>query len=59
MSKKVQDTGKKIQGVGCLLSAVITLPILGLVLLGPVGLVLGSVVGGLIVAGMVKQAKEK
>ncbi len=59
MSDKMKETGKKVQAMGCLLSAVITIPIIGLVVGGPFGLIVGLLLGGMIVMGMVKQAKDK
>jgi len=42
--KKIEDVGKKLQDLGCLLTVIITIPILLTVFLGPLGFVIGAVI---------------
>lgn len=55
--EKVQAAGKKVQQVGCALTLLITLPILGFALLGWVGGIIGGVIGILIFAAMFMKGK--
>lgn len=43
-SEQMQKIGKKVQRIGCLLTVLITIPILLTVFLGPLGLVIGIIV---------------
>lgn len=54
-TKKIEEAGKKMQNIGCLLTGIITIPIIGLIFLGVPGLIIGIVVGGLIAYGAKKQ----
>ena len=44
--QKMQDAGKNVQKVGCLMTGLITFPIIGVIVAGPVGLVIGLLIGG-------------
>ena len=57
--KKMQDAGKNVQRMGCLLTALITLPIIGLIAFSIPGLIIGALIGGVIFWAVQKQAKEK
>jgi hypothetical protein len=43
------------QNIGCLLTGIITIPIIGRVFLGVPGFIIGIIVGGLIAYGAKKQ----
>ena len=53
--KKIEEAGKKTQQVGCLLTGLITIPILGVIFLGVPGLVGGVLIGGLIAYAAMKK----
>lgn len=55
----MEETGKKIQRMGCLLTGLITLPIIGSIAGGPAGLVIGLLIGGLIAWASIKGGKDK
>lgn len=55
-AKKLETTGAKIQGLGCLLTILITIPILLTVFLGPLGLGIGIVIA---ILGLVGHLKKK
>ena len=55
----LDDAGKRIQTLGCGLTLVLTVPILGLIFFGLFGLVVGAGIALLFGVGMVKQAFEK
>ncbi len=57
--QKVEETGKKVQRLGCMLTGLITLPLFGVVLGGPFGLVIGLLVGGLIFWAVLKKGNQK
>lgn len=46
-----KKTGEKMQTLGCLLTLVVTIPLLLTVFLGPVGLIIGAVIAILVVIG--------
>ena len=52
---RMEEAGKKMQNIGCLLTGIITIPIIGLVFLGVPRLIIGIVVGGLIAYGAKNQ----
>lgn len=54
--KKIEDFGKKTQQLGCLLTVLITIPILLTVFLGIPGLIIGSIIA---ILGIVGQFKKK
>ncbi len=56
--KKMEETGKKMQRVGCMLTGLITLPIIGVLIGGPIGLVIGLIIGVLIFVGALSQGKR-
>lgn len=56
--KKVQQVGKNFQGLGCLLTLFITIPLVLTIFFGPLGSVAGILI--VILIGMVyKKLKEK
>ena len=55
--EKVQAAGKKVQQVGCALTLLITLPILGFALLGWAGAAIGGIIGIVIFAAMFMKGK--
>ena len=57
--ERMQGVGKSMQRMGCLLTGLITLPILGVIFAGPIGLVIGLAIGVLIFAGTIAQAKKE
>lgn len=57
--EKMEQTGKSIQRTGCMLTGLITLPIIGIIVAGPVGLVGGIIIGGVIFWAVRKQAKQE
>ena len=52
-----ERAGKKMQNIGCALTLLLTLPIAGLFIFGPVGGIIGGVIGLLIFAGMFMKGK--
>jgi len=54
---KFEKAGKKMQQMGCTMTLLITLPIVGFAALGIGGLIIGLVLGVIIFAGM--QSKDK
>jgi len=54
--KKMETTGKKIQGLGCLLTMLFTIPIVLTIFLGSFGLVIGIFVA---IIGLVGYFKKK
>ncbi len=56
--EKFKETGKKIQSLGCTLTFLLTLPIVGLFTLGIGGLIIGLVLGIIIFIGM-QQGEKK
>ena len=56
--KKLEETGKKLQKIGCLLTVAITVPIVLTVLLGVPGLIIGIIIAVVAVASMLGK-KEK
>ncbi|MCK9326101.1 MAG: HIRAN domain-containing protein [Bacteroidales bacterium] len=57
--KKMEETGKKMQRVGCMLTGLITLPIIGVLIGGPIGLVIGFIIGILMFIGALSQGKRE
>ena len=55
--EKVQSAGKKVQQVGCALTLLITLPIVGFAIFSWIGGIVGGVLGLLVFVGMF--VKEK
>lgn len=53
------DAGTRIQRLGCGLTLAVTVPILGLVFAGLLGLVIGLIIGVLLGVGMIAQAFQK
>ena len=53
--QKMQETGKKVQSVGCLMTGLITIPIIGVVAWGIPGLIIGLTIGGLIAFAAMKK----
>lgn len=47
-----ERTGSKLQKMGCALTLLITLPIAGVIFFGPLGLVIGIVIGALGLMGI-------
>ncbi len=52
VGEKVQAAGKKIQQVGCALTLLITLPVVGVLFAGPIGGIIGGAIGLLLFVGM-------
>ncbi len=48
ISKKLEEIGKNMQRIGCLLTGLVTIPIIGLIFFGIKGLIVGIVIGCLI-----------
>lgn len=48
----LDDVGKKMQSLGCALTLLLTLPIIGLLFFGMLGLVVGLAIGALVAWGM-------
>ena len=59
IEERTKDLGEKITSLGCLLTVVLTVPIILTVLLGPLGLFISAGVVGLFVIGKINQKKEK
>lgn len=57
--EKMKQTGKNMQRIGCMLTGLITIPIIGLIMAGPVGLVIGALIGGVIFWAVRKQMNEE
>jgi len=58
--KKLEETGKKLQKVGCLLTIAVTVPIVLTVLLGVPGLIIGIFIAVVAVVSMLsKKGKPK
>ncbi len=55
--EKVQAAGKKVQQVGCALTLLITLPIVGFAIFSWIGGIIGGVIGILIFAAMFAKGK--
>ena len=51
-SQKFETAGKKMQSIGCAMTLLITLPVVGLLIGGVVGGVIGGVIGLLLFVGM-------
>lgn len=64
--KKLDDVGSKIQSIGCLLTVLITIPIIliiGLTIwLGPLGLIIGIIISAIIaligISAVIKKRKQ-
>lgn len=54
---KVQSAGKRVQQVGCALTLLITLPIVGFAIFSWIGGIVGGVIGILIFAAMFAKGK--
>ena len=54
-----KKAGKSVQNAGCVLTLVLTIPILGLVTLGIPGLLIGVVVGSFFLYGMYSKKAQK
>ncbi len=52
-AEKLEGCGKKMEQLGCLLTGLITLPVLGVLFLGIPGLIIGIIVGIMIAAGAI------
>ena len=46
--ERIEQAGKKMQKAGCLMTALFTIPILGLAIAGGVGLMIGLVVAAIV-----------
>ena len=57
--QKAEEIGKKIQNLGCLLTSIFTIPLIGALLFGIVGLIVGAIIGMVIIAGMIGNTKSK
>lgn len=57
--KKMQNAGEKMQGCGCLLTLVITVPLILSIWLGTAGMVIGGIVALLAIAAYFAKGKEK
>jgi hypothetical protein len=55
----MKDTAKKMQNLGCLLTCLLTLPILGLLFWGVAGGIIGLIVGVVLAVGSIGAEKEK
>ncbi len=51
--EKMEGCGKKMEQLGCLLTGLVTLPILGVLFLGTPGLIIGIIAGVVIAAGAI------
>ncbi len=58
-TKKMQETGSKIQKVGCALTLLITLPIVGFFAFGVPGAIVGVLIGLIVFAGIFGNGKDK
>lgn len=52
---RMEEVGRKMQNIGCLLTGIITIPLIGLVFFGVPGFLIGIIIGGLIAYGAKKQ----
>jgi len=50
---KLDKISAGMEKIGCLLTALITLPILGVIFFGPAGLIVGIIIGGVIAIGAI------
>lgn len=50
--ERISQAGEKLQRSGCAMTAAVTVPLLGLVVAGWVGLLIGLVVAAVVLAGM-------
>lgn len=57
-AENMKKTGKKMEKLGCLLTLVITIPIILTVIMGPWGTAIGVIIAILAVVGAVKGNKE-
>ena len=55
----LEQAGKRMQTLGCGLTLLLTVPILGLAFFGMLGLIIGGLIGLLLGVGLVAQAFEK
>ncbi|MFO8059481.1 MAG: hypothetical protein R6U70_02320 [Bacillota bacterium] len=53
---RLQKTSRKMQQLGCLLTALITVPVLGTLFLGIPGLIMGIIIAGIV---LIAQSKKK
>jgi len=56
--KKLEETGKKLQNIGCLLTLMFTVPIVLTIFLGIPGLIVGIIIAIIGIAGILSK-KEK
>lgn len=57
-SKKMKDTGEKMESLGCLLTILITIPLALIIFIGPVaGIIAGGIIAALYIAG--RKANKK
>lgn len=55
----LEQTGQRLQQVGCALTLLVTLPILGLAFFGVLGLIVGLAIGLLFGVGMLAGKSDK
>jgi len=56
--KKLEETGKKLQNIGCILTLMFTVPIVLTIFLGIPGLIIGIIIAIICIAGILSK-KEK
>jgi len=59
IEKKIDETGKKLQNIGCFLTLILTVPIVLTFILGVPGLIIGSIIALIAILGALAKKEKK